>query len=103
MGRPEGSKITTEGLLLRETKEWMKVSQRTREMIEKVLDNFQTLIDGGVGGVDTSIQLLAGLQGIMTTATKVVESNSKLTSEENGPRKDDEDPDKILLELKEGK
>lgn len=99
MARPEGSKITTETLLIKETKEWMKVSQRVREMIEGMLDNFQHLIDEGGGGVDGQLQLLSGLKDIMLTATRVVESQIKMTNDEDRPKRDEEDPEAVRLEL----
>jgi len=90
MARTVGSVVHTEDIVEKEVKEWAKINQKVRIMVEYQLTVFDKKIKEDGYSMEGQLQILSGLKDLLSTSVKVVESGVKLlqsakTVEENDP------------------
>lgn len=101
MARPPGSYQTPEYILEKELKSWVQISNKCRALQDKIITGFEQAIEDNNLNLEGRLQILNGLKDVVSTATKVIESGTKiLAAETNGKRPaEHEDPEQILAEL----
>lgn len=89
MARPEGSIVTVDSIVSKELLSWLKLHPRIRKMIETQVAEFEKTIEGGGTNLDGQLKILSGLQTIVQTSTKIVDSLIKALNNDDQKPSDD--------------
>ncbi len=106
MARPEGSYTTPEYLLEKEIKAWVSTAKKTRDITDKILSGLEEDIEAKTLNLQGRLEILSGLKDIASTATRVIESGTKILSAAHGSKPGEipvEDPEALLAEFSGGK
>lgn len=105
VGRPKNPSDAEAGYK-QEVIAWVKVAQRIRKLIEKMLSYLESQLKnidqgGATVTMDTMLDVMEGLGKLLVTSTKTIESG--LAALEKGTGKpNDDDPEAIMDSLKGG-